>query len=117
MDRSPGPSRVICLTRQPGIGQSLFMLRSMGSDASSCKPQPRLAQSTQRAGEPDGRVKPGHDTVERAAPLLRRHGQIPRRIVVEDWPQPALPLADAHALAGGVVLSLVALDLGDPKIV
>src|SRR4051812_16149303 len=52
MGRKPGPSRVICLTRQPGIRQSLFMLRSMGSDASSCKPQPRLAQSTQRAGEP-----------------------------------------------------------------
>ena len=34
------------------------MLRSMGSDASSCKPQPRLAQSTQRAGEPLHRGKP-----------------------------------------------------------
>src|SRR5690349_8400349 len=30
MDRRPGSSRVICSTRQPGIGQSLFILRSMG---------------------------------------------------------------------------------------
>src|SRR5215213_9195378 len=52
MDRRPGSSRVICSTRQPGIGQSLFILRSMGFDASSSKPQPRPAQSTQRAGEP-----------------------------------------------------------------
>src|SRR4051794_15978976 len=52
MDRRPGPSRVICSTRQPGIGQSLFMLRSMGSDASPFKPQPRPPQSTQTAGEP-----------------------------------------------------------------
>src|SRR4051794_8799080 len=52
MDRRPGSSRVICSTRQPGIGQSLFMLRSMGSDASPLKSQPRPAQSTQRAGEP-----------------------------------------------------------------
>src|SRR3954468_1995327 len=52
MDKRPGSSRVICLTRQPGIGQSLFMPRSMGSDASPSKPQPRPAQSTQTAGEP-----------------------------------------------------------------
>src|SRR4051794_4489294 len=38
-------------TRQPGIGQSLFILRSMGSDASPSKPQHRPAQSTQTAGE------------------------------------------------------------------
>src|SRR3954467_10510952 len=56
MDRRPGSSRVICSTRQPGIGQSLFMLRSMGSDASPSKPQPRPAQSTQTAGEPTGRT-------------------------------------------------------------
>src|SRR3954454_7535080 len=54
MDRRPGSSRVICSTRQPGIGQSLFMLRSMGSDASPSKPQHRPAQSTQTAGEPFG---------------------------------------------------------------
>src|SRR4051812_30972249 len=52
MERRSGSSRVICLTRQPDIGQSLFMLRSMGSDASSFKHQPRPAQSTQTAGEP-----------------------------------------------------------------
>src|SRR3954452_6404216 len=52
MDRKPGLSRVICLRRQPGIGQSLFMLRSMGSDASPFKHQRRPAQSTQTAGEP-----------------------------------------------------------------
>src|SRR3954469_12656104 len=39
MDRRPGSSRVICSTRQPGIGQSLFILRSMGSDASPFKHQ------------------------------------------------------------------------------
>src|SRR3954470_9073541 len=60
MDRRPGSSRVICSTRQPGIGQSLFMLRSMGSDASSFKPQPRPAQSTQRAGEP---LRRGRSTI------------------------------------------------------
>src|SRR4051812_1211946 len=61
MDRRPGPSRVICSTRQPGIGQSLFILRSMGSDASPSKPQPRPAQSTQTAGEPlqRGRIRVG----------------------------------------------------------
>src|SRR4051794_5515590 len=60
MDRRPGSSRVICSTRQPGIGQSLFILRSMGADASSSKPQPRPAQSTQTAGEPHqgGRPRP-----------------------------------------------------------
>src|SRR3954468_19189501 len=52
MDRKPGLSRLICLRRQPGIGQSLFMLRSMGSDASPFKHQRRPAQSTQTAGEP-----------------------------------------------------------------
>src|SRR3954449_13180147 len=52
MERRPGSSRVICLTRQPGIGQSLFILRSMGSDASPSKHQRRPAQSTQTAGEP-----------------------------------------------------------------
>src|SRR3954449_4271572 len=52
MDRKPGLSRLICLRRQPGIGQSLFMLRSMGSDASPFKHQHRPAQSTQTAGEP-----------------------------------------------------------------
>src|SRR3954464_7979035 len=58
MDRKPGLSRVICSTRQPGIGQSLFMLRSMGSDASPFKHQHRPAQSTQTAGEPLHRGKP-----------------------------------------------------------
>src|SRR3954468_16146112 len=97
MDRRPGPSRVICSTRQPGIGQSLFMLRSMGSDASPFKHQRRPAQSTQMAGEPhprgeaqpfieaatrtsvvlvdpntgsDGKGEPGADI----APHLDRHG-------------------------------------------
>jgi hypothetical protein len=46
--KDPRSSRVICSTRQPGIGQSLFMLRSMGFDGSPSKP----ARSTQRAGEP-----------------------------------------------------------------
>src|SRR5215204_2934722 len=52
MWRIPGSSRVICSTRQPGIGQNLFMLRSMGSDARPAKHQHRTAQSTQSAGEP-----------------------------------------------------------------
>src|SRR3954447_21444449 len=52
MEKRPGSSRVICSTRQPGIGQSLFMLRSMGFDASPYKPQCRPTQSTQTAGEP-----------------------------------------------------------------
>src|SRR5215217_560458 len=61
MDRRPGSSRVICSTRQPGIGQSLFMLRSMGSDASPFKHQPRPAQSTQTAGEPHQGGRPRGD--------------------------------------------------------
>src|SRR4051812_24092776 len=52
MDRRPGSSRGVCSTRQPGIGQSLFMLRSMGAEAAPFKHQHRPAQSTQTAGEP-----------------------------------------------------------------
>src|SRR5919202_6237670 len=48
-----GSSGVICSMRQPGIGQSLFMLRSMGYEALPAKRQRRPAQSTQSAGEPE----------------------------------------------------------------
>jgi len=64
MDRRPGSSRVICSTRQPGIGQSLFILRSMGADVSPFKHQRRPAQSTQTAGEPHQGGRPN-------APLRR----------------------------------------------
>src|SRR5580700_2423096 len=46
--------------------------------------------------------------------LLR--GLILRRDVVEDRREPALDLSDRHALAGGVVLDLVTLDLADAEI-
>src|SRR6478609_8070928 len=36
--------------------------------------------------------------------------------VVEHWRQPALGLSDAHALARGIILDLVALDLADTEI-
>src|SRR3954471_15929511 len=75
MGRRPGSSRVICSTRQPGIGQSLFILRSMGSDASPSKPQPRPAQSTQTAGEPFGlsRTFGGAQDLEDLGNSLARH--------------------------------------------
>src|SRR3954471_15210168 len=48
--------------------------------------------------------------------LLRRLREIPRRVVVQDRPEPALDLADIHSLAGGVILDLIALNLGDAEI-
>src|SRR5579863_1254585 len=46
---------------------------------------------------------------------LRRFLRLRRRII-EDRPEPALDLADFHALAPRVIFDLVALDLGDAEI-
>src|SRR4051795_11195549 len=110
MDRKPGSSRVICSTRQPGIGQSLFMLRSMGSDASPSKPQPRPAQSTQTAGEPSGLSRPfggaqgqrGAATSWSAAPL-----SIFRAAPIANWQQEAGLPKTAFASNGITALGLI----------
>src|SRR3712207_4588076 len=49
--------------------------------------------------------------------LLRRHHPVTCRIVIEDGAEPALDLRDAHALALGVVLHLIALDLRNAEVV
>src|SRR6185503_19984357 len=48
--------------------------------------------------------------------LFRCHLGGEHRRVVKDWQQPALRLGDAPALAPGIVLNLVALDLADAEI-
>src|SRR3954471_19099252 len=100
MDRKPGLSRVICLRRQPGIGQSLFILRSMGSDASPFKHQRRPAQSTQTAGEPrlwcNANLPPDPDR------FPGRHGHSPNGCLLSaECPPLGVPQVISLAFWGG----------------
>src|SRR5262249_3597804 len=61
-------------------------------------------------------------SISRKAPvgrgeLLRRRSRRNQRVVVEHRREPLLRLGHAPALAGGVVLDLIALDLADAEIV
>src|SRR4051812_18833492 len=53
----------------------------------------------------------------RVAALFRRGARGDERIIVEHRREPPLRLGDAPALARGIILDLVALDLADAEIV